>query len=71
MKFTQKEMVLRHLENIGSITSKEAIDRYGITRLAGVIWELKNKGHKISSKMVAVPNRYGEVCYVAEYTLEE
>lgn len=71
MKFTQKEIVLRHLENIGSLTSKEAIDRYGITRLAGVIWELKNKGHNITSKMVSVPNRYGEVCYVAEYTLED
>lgn len=73
MKFTQKDMVLRHLENYGHITSKEAIDLYGITRLAGVVWELKHKYgvYNISSKMIPVPNRQGDTCYVAEYSLGE
>lgn len=69
MKFTQKEMVLRHLENIGSITSKEAFEKYGITRLSSIIFNLRERGYNITTEIIAVPNRYGDKCYVAEYTL--
>jgi hypothetical protein len=40
---TQKDLVLKHLQDYGSITSIEAIDNYKITRLAHHIWELKTK----------------------------
>lgn len=42
---TQKQMVLNHLQK-KSLTSWEAIERYGITRLAAVIAELKDS-HEI------------------------
>lgn len=38
---TQKEIVLNHLNEFGSITSMEAIEQYRITRLAHHIWDLK------------------------------
>lgn len=44
---TQKEQVLAHLKKYGSITSWNAITDYRITRLAAVIFLLREDGHKI------------------------
>jgi hypothetical protein len=30
---------------------------------------LKKQGHKITSRMVPVTNRYGEKCHVSEYSM--
>ena len=38
-----KEKVLLHLKEFGSITPFEAIERYHMTRLSARIWELGNK----------------------------
>lgn len=38
---TQNEEVLRHLLVNGSITSREAMEKYGIMRLGARIYELK------------------------------
>lgn len=43
----QKEIVLNHFKKKKSITSWEAIQKYGITRLADTIFQLKNRGHDI------------------------
>lgn len=48
-KITQKEMVLGHLQRWGSITSMKAFQRYGITRLAEYIRELRSDGHDIET----------------------
>lgn len=45
----QKAIVLDHLINEGGITSFEAFERYGITRLAAVIHDLKDIGVQIVS----------------------
>lgn len=60
MKHTQLTTVLHHLETEGDITSLEAIERYGITRLSGVIWKLKKAGYNIESKLAPVATRYGQ-----------
>ena len=44
---SQKQIVKRHLERYGSITSWTAYSRYHITRLAGRIYELVKDGMKI------------------------
>lgn len=49
---TQKELILRHLEQYGSITSWDAIMEYGVTRLADVIYRLKKDGYRIKSETV-------------------
>lgn len=68
---TQQQKILKHLETYKKgITSLEAFERYGCTRLSGQIFELKRKGYNISSKLIPVKNRYGEVCYVSRYKLE-
>jgi hypothetical protein len=67
---TQIERILSHLEEHGSITALEAINEYGIMRLASRISDLKRKGYNIKSKNVTVMNRYGEKCSIKQYSIE-
>lgn len=68
---TQKERVLRHLKDYGSIKSKDAIYEYGIFRLASRISDLKKDGISISTKYETTENRYGEKVSYARYSLGE
>jgi hypothetical protein len=40
---TQRDIVLSHMINYGSITSIEAFNDHKITRISAVIFDLKNK----------------------------
>lgn len=62
-----KVRILKHLENYGSITSFEAFELYGITRLAARVKELREKGYDINTLMIEGVNRYGEACRYAKY----
>lgn len=66
---TQTEMVLWHLQNCGSITSWEAIQKYGATRLSAIIYSLRKKGYPISMKLEQSKTRYGEPVQYGVYTL--
>ena len=68
---TQKELVLRHLQDFGSITSMEAFSDYGITRLSDVVFRLRNEGFKIKTNDETRKNRYGTPTTYARYTLEQ
>jgi len=68
---TQKERILRHFNDYGSITSAEAMNEYGIYRLASRIADLKRDGYDIKRTMVKGKNRYGEATCFAEYRLEQ
>lgn len=68
---TQCERIQRHLEDFGSITSLEAMQEYGIMRLASRISDLKKSGVPIQKEMVKGKNRYGERTAYAKYTLIE
>jgi hypothetical protein len=46
---TQKETVLSHLKKHKKISSWEAIQAYHITRLADIIFRLRNEGYNILS----------------------
>lgn len=48
-KPTQKEQVLRHLQECGSITTLQAFKRYHITRLSEYIRELRADGYLIKT----------------------
>jgi len=61
----QKEKVLNHLIKKGSLTSIEAINRYGITRLASYICQLK-KTYKIRAERV-VRKKQGKTVQFARY----
>jgi hypothetical protein len=66
---TQSEQVLNHLQTKKTITSLEAINEYGITRLSSVIYFLKKDGHNIVATNTKVKNRFGKSCTVASYSL--
>ena len=51
MKITQCERILRHMKDYGSITSLEAVNEYGIMRLASRINDLKAQGIAIVSEV--------------------
>ena len=65
----QKDRILRHLMDQGSITQWEAIRDYGIMRLGARIWDLKHDGHNITSERETGVNRYGEKTTYTRYRL--
>jgi hypothetical protein len=65
---TQKDRVLQHLKENKSITSWEAIKEYGCTRLADVIFRLKDS-YTINTDMVDSTNRFGDKVRYAKYIL--
>lgn len=68
---TQCERIYRHLKDYGSITSLEAMQEYGIMRLASRISDMKRHGVAIKSETVSGKNRYGESTSFSRYFLEE
>lgn len=68
-KLTQCERVLRHLEDYGAISSLEAMQEYGIMRLASRINDLKCAGVPIVSERCTSKNRYGEQTSYSVYRL--
>ena len=68
---TQCDRILRHFKDYGSITSLEAMQEYGIMRLASRISDLKRLGYVISVTTENGKNRYGEKTSYARYSLKE
>lgn len=66
---TQNGMILNHLQNFGSITSKEAMDLYSCFRLASRISDLKKMGYEIKSVRENGVNKFGEPVHWARYSL--
>ena len=71
MAITQCDRILRHLKDYGSITSLEAVNEYGIMRLASRINDLRAQGIAIVSEIKIAKNRYGETTHFAVYRLGE
>lgn len=67
----QTERIMRHMRDYGSITALEAMQEYGIMRLASRVSDLRSSGVKIRRTMVSGTNRYGESTTYAKYSLEE
>ena len=69
-KMTQEKAVLLHLKRYGSITSWDAIQEYGATRLSAIIYNLRHDGWDIETTDLTVKNRYGNSTTVAKYILK-
>lgn len=65
MNKTQK--VKEHLLRFGSITSWDAINLYGETRVSDVILKLRQKGWDIRTIMVEFTDRFGNTGKYANY----
>lgn len=59
--------VLRHLQEHGSITSMEAIQLFGATRLSAIIFNLRRRGHNIVTIEKQGVDRYGHQMKYANY----
>lgn len=68
---TQKQTILEHLKQHGSITDLEAYKKYAIRRLGARIYDLRDEGYKITSKDTVKKNRFGKKTRFATYVLEE
>jgi uncharacterized DUF497 family protein len=62
---TKKELIRKHLKTHGSITTWEAIGHYRVTRLSGIIYELRREGLNI----ISIPSR--SKSHFVTYSLEE
>lgn len=61
------EEVLKHLKTKRSITSLDAIDLYGATRLSAIIFNLKKRGYNIECRREETIDRYGNTCRYGRY----
>ena len=69
---TQNEMVLKYLEENGSITTYECYSKLFITRLSARIFDLKKKyGLEFEEQWVTKKNRYGKTCSFKKYILKD
>lgn len=60
---TQCQLVAEHVAKNGGITSWEAIQHYGITRLAARVYDLNSTGHALKAEDIGD----GYVRYVPDY----
>ena len=70
---TQKGIILNYLMNYKrGITSKEAFEKFGITRLSAIINELRTKDkYPIDSFNEEVETRWGRNTIVSRYKMNE
>ena len=69
-EFTQTDLIEQHLKEKGSITTWEAYEIFGITRLSDKIYQLRKNGYNISSNNTTKVNRYGHKVTFSTYRLE-
>lgn len=71
MKTAQWKRILHYMVRFGSISTLEAFNDLGVTRLASRIHDLKRRGYKITSETQTGTNRFGETVHYKVYKLIE
>ena len=66
---TQKSEVLRYMQTHAGITSIQAIEKFGATRLSDIIFRLRKEGYEIETEQITRKNRYGHSVTFAKYSL--
>lgn len=69
MRKTHNLKILNHLKKGKRITSLQAINNFGCTRLSARIYDLKQKGCPIQKQMIEVNTRNG-LTRVAQYWID-
>lgn len=70
-KTNKTEKVLQHLEKYGHITSLEAIEKYGATRLSAIIFTLRKRGYDIDTVDLPFIDRFGTKSHYGKYILNQ
>lgn len=65
----QRQAVLNELKAGNPVTSITMWQKYGITRLSGIIYALKDAGYTIHTIMVDGKTRFGDNTKYAKYVL--
>lgn len=60
-----------YIKVFGSISSREAFEDLGVTRLSAVIFDLKQEGYEFDTKTEHGKNRFGEPTHFARYSLRK
>ena len=68
---TQCERIMEYIKEFGSITTLEAFQDLGVTRLASRIHDLYDAGYEFKREMIKGKNRYGETVHFMRYSLKE
>ena len=68
---TQNEMIIKYLNEHGSITTYESYSKLFITRLSARILDIKHKyGIEFDEEWVTKKNIYGKICSFKKYILK-
>ena len=70
-KTNKTEKVLEHLQTYGCITSLEAIELYGATRLSDIIYRLRKRKYNILTIDIPFVDRFGTKSAYGKYVLNE
>lgn len=65
----QRQAILKHLITHGSITSMQAFQEYGVTRLSAIIHDFRSMGMNILTVDESGTTRYGTVCNYGRYVM--
>lgn len=65
-----KVALLAHMREHGSITSMEAFEKYGVTRLSACIFDLRKMGYDIETQRIETTTRFGETTQYGRYILK-
>lgn len=66
---TQKSEVLKYMQTHAGITSIQAIEKFGATRLSDIIFRLRKEGYEIETEQITKKNRYGHATTFVKYSL--
>ena len=66
---TKKQAVFKHLLENDYIESTQAFEKYGATRLAAIVFDLKEDGVEISTIRMTGDDRYGNSSWWGRYRL--
>lgn len=67
----QRQAVLNYLLDGNRITSQKAFKLFGATRLSAIIYDFREAGYMISSRLTTEKNRYGSTTTFSEYWIDE
>ena len=68
---TQCNRIIDYIKEFGSITSFQAYSDLGVTQLGARIDDLQKQGYEFKKEQRKGKNRFGEITYFIEYSLEE
>lgn len=68
-KNTSIARIEKHLMTHKKITSMEAFEKYKVTRLSSIIYDLRSKGYPIKTTMVEGINDYGQPIRYGVYSI--